>query len=411
MTRRTMGLALALLLCPSIARAEAPASGSVVELMPNERAPAGVRNVFAPFSVLFLGPGYWYGERSIRIETSPPGAELDLFYVRANFQKRFEQATAPIVLRLPSRIEAGPRDAVTIRAFVGGHKIEEVSIPIRSRQDSVAIDLDPLDNRLEGAAHTYMAGRGTLSLLLSQPPQVRVQEREGGVTVVLNQTAKTPEAESALTGMRSPLIEQVSAQQLGEDLLVRIDWTADARVETPEIRSRTVLDPARGLQVLALDFVRRGEQGASPQSRAISALARIEARHVSGCALAFDSALRQALDPSALARALAPRGGFSDPILRAAMRRLGELSPGGRVTLLDGSQFSPAIPLELEAALSQAAATKGYLVLLRQFARNLEGEAGAAATFRGLVGPELGEPEFAAALQRAGAGERSCGEH
>lgn len=409
MTRRIPGLLLALLLSPSFAHAETPAAGNVVDLVPDERAPAGVRNFFAPFSVLFLGPGYWYGERTIRIETSPPGAELDLFYVRANFQKRYEQATAPVLLRLPTRIEAGPRDAVTIRAFVEGHKIQDVSIPIRSRQAAVTIDLSPLDNRLEGAAHTYMAGRGTLSLLLKQPPQMRVQEREGGVTVVLNQTARSPEAESALESVQSPLIERVSAQQLGEDVLVRIDWTPEARADKPEMRSRTVVDPARGLQVLALDFVRRGDEGASPQSRAISALARIEPRQVTGCAQSFDAALREALDPSALARALAPRGGFSDPILRSAMRRLGELSPGGRVTLVDGSQFTPAVPLELEAALSQASLVKGYLALLHQFSRNMEGEAGAAGTFRGLVAPEMGESEFAAVLSRAAAGERSCG--
>ena len=34
-----------------------------------------------------------------------------------------------------------------------------------------------------------------------------------------------------------------------------------------------------------------------------------------------------------LSRALTPRGAFTDPYLRAAMRRLGEVSPGGVITL------------------------------------------------------------------------------
>lgn len=399
-------LARLVLAAALVAASPARAERAVVELVPEDRASWGLRNVFAPLSMVFLGPSYWYGERTIRVETSPPGAELDLFYVRANFQKRYEQSSAPVTIKLPSRIEAGPRDAVTIRAFLEGYKIQDRSVKIGSRDEEVVLELEPLANALKAVAHTTFAGRATLSLFTSQVPQVRVQDREGGYTVVLNQTAKSPEAAATLQSVRSTVIEKVDAQQLGEDLLVRIDLTPEAAAQKFELRSRTAQDPARGLQEYALDFVRAGS-GLSPE-RALSALARVDTRDVTGCALAFDQGLRDALDPEQLSRALAPRGGFTEPYLRAAMKRLGELSPGGVVTMLDGSRWNPSVPLELSAATSQSSLAKGYLALLRAFARNLDGAGEATETLRGLVAPELEPRAFGAAFQSASAREKGC---
>jgi hypothetical protein len=142
--------------------------------------------------------------------------------------------------------------------------------------------------------------------------------------------------------------------------------------------------------------------------RALAALGRIEAREVTGCALAFDQALREELDPEQLVRALTPRVGFTEPYLRGAMKRLGELSPGGVVTMLDGTRWNTSAALELSAAASQASSAKGYLALLRAFARHLDGAGDAEETLRGLVAPELDAGAFHPALERATARERSC---
>ena len=92
-TRRGRGLLLAALLLAGAARAE------TVALIPDKRASWGPTNLFAPITGLFLGgPGYWYSQREIAIDTTPPGAVLDLFYVRRNFQKAYEQADAPVTV-------------------------------------------------------------------------------------------------------------------------------------------------------------------------------------------------------------------------------------------------------------------------------------------------------------------------
>jgi len=126
-----------------------------------------------------------------------------------------------------------------------------------------------------------------------------------------------------------------------------------------------------------------------------------------GCARVFDDALREGLDAEALARALAPRGTFTDPYLRAAMKRLAELSPGARVQMLDGSTLTSS-PIELSAAMSQAAQARGFLALLRAFVREIETPSGRHDTLRGLVAPESSPEAFSEALLSAERRETSC---
>jgi len=382
-------------------------SAETIELIPESSASWSLRNVLAPLSVIFVGPSYWYGERTIKVDTTPPGAQLDLFYVRANFQKRYEQAQAPVTIALPTRIEAGPRDAVTVRAYLEGYKVQETTVAVSSRQDTVQLDLSPLPNLLKAVGSSYFAGRGSLSLLTTQQAEVRIQKRDGGFTVVLDQTASAPEVASALADVRNLYIGAVSTQQLGEDLLVRVDTTPLAQSEKVELRSRQGEDATRGLHEFAIDLV-RSEGGENTVARAQTALARLDRRDATGCAAVFDDALRQSLNREALTRALVPRGAYTDPYLRAVMKRLGEISPDGAVTLEDGTRLTTAAPLELAAAMSQASEVKGYLALLRAFSRELDGPDRAPETLRGLMAPELDPAAFSAALAGAERTEKSC---
>ena len=264
-----------LLLVAALALGGALAASAAVEtvrLVPDERAGFRARNLFA-----FLRPEHNYGARYIDVTTTPPNAVLDLFYVRANFQKRYEQASAPVRVELPKRSEAGPRDAVNIRAFLDGHRAREVSVRVTSSQRSVHIDLDPLPNRLDGAAHTYLAGRAALTFLTKQTPTVRVQEQEGGFRVILSETAIGPDVD--FEGVRSPLVDQVEALQLAEDLLVRVklpNGVSVGRSAPWQLRSRQARDELRNVYVYSVELVPQ-DGGAAAVAQARGALASITA--------------------------------------------------------------------------------------------------------------------------------------
>ncbi len=386
----------------------ATARAEVVELIPKDRPSWSATNLFAPITGLFLGgPGYWYSPRKIEIDTTPPGAVLDLFYVRINFQKGYEQTDAPATVVLPSRIEAGPRDSLTIRALLDGYRQREVQVRVRSRETKVHIDLDPLPNQLIAMTHSIFAGRTTLSFLTKEALTFRLQDASDGFSVVLTATGKAPGAAQTVEGVHSSVLKSVKAQQLGEDLVVRVSLTDAARARKLETRSRQSFDPIRGLHAFALDLV-APEDGATPVQRAQAALKAIQPGMVAGCSVEFDAALHERLEPSALARALAPTGGFTDPYLRAALKRLGELSPDGTLTLVDGTRYRPTVPIELSAAASQAGEVQGYLAMLRQFVAGLEPEPDRRESLRGLIAPELGAASFDEIMKAAEQREQQC---
>jgi hypothetical protein len=408
MKRVAWMLLLGALVAAAPARADPPEKLDTVELVPTERAGWSLNNLFAPLTGLVLGgPGYWYSRRRIEIRTTPPNAALELFYVRQNFQKGYEQADSPVVVLLPSRVEAGPRDSLTIRALLDGYRQTEVSVRVRSRQEKVMIDLEPLANTLVATTHLYFADRATLTFLTKESLTFRVQKLADGYSLVLLQTAGSAEADAMLAGVSDALISSLGSQQLGEDLVVRIALSERARAGDVDVRSRQSFDPIRRLHAFSLDIAPQGS-GALAVTRAREALARIGAQHVTGCAARFDAALHEQLDPAALSRALTPEGSFTDPYLRAALKRLGEIQPGGAVVMGDGTRYRTSIPLELAAASSQAGEVQGYLALLRQFVAELEPAPYRRETLRGLIAPEVNSQRFDAMMGQAEGAERAC---
>lgn len=389
------------------ASAEEDEYRDVVDLSPDDPAPFTLRNVFAPVTGLFLGgPGYWYEKRKLEIETTPSGGVLDLFYVRANFQKRFEQAESPATVLLPKRIDATPRDTVIIRAYAEGYRQKKVSVRVNSRDQRIVIDLEPLPNTLKGFAHRYFGGRSSLTFLLSESPTFRLQDAKDGISLILTQTGMTSEANASIDGTLSPLLSDLYTQQLGEDLVVKIGFAPSSSYGEPKVRSRQSYDAARELHEFTLDFV--PADAAQSVVRAREALAQLRTPDVTGCALRFDAGLREQIGEDALARALTPSGSFTDPYFRAAMRRLGEISPDGIVHFTNGAVFRPGVPIELEAALSQAGGAIGYLALLRSFVADLEQPPHRTETLRGLIAPELGSEAFAGFVASAESQQRDC---
>ncbi len=376
------------------------ARAEVVELVPDDRLAWTPGQLFSVFR-----PGF-HSKREVEVETTPPGAALDLYYVRAGFQKRYEQAEAPVTIVLPKRAQAGSRDTVTIRASADGFRAQETTFRVHGRDTSVLIELDPLPNTLEAVVHTYFAGRATIAFMTKEPITPSVRERGGDVQLALDETAQGPEVVDTIASIRNPLLASIDTQQLGEDLVVRL---ALVDPEAVELRSRQWQDPVRDLHAWSVDLV-PADGGAEAIARARAALAAIAPGEVAGCALVFDDALRQALDAAELSRALVPSGRFVDPYLRAAMRRLGELSPDRTIRMTHGARYRPDVPLELAAAMSEASKARGLLALLRQFSQRLESGDQADAALQALIAPELEATAFRRQLADATALERSCQE-
>jgi len=118
--------------------------------------------------------------------------------------------------------------------------------------------------------------------------------------------------------------------------------------------------------------------------------------------------LARPVEGEAEARALAPRGSFTDPYLRTAMKRLGEVSAGGSIAMLDGSSLNPSSAIELTAAMSQPGEALGYLALLRTFVEEIEAPGQRSETLRGLVAPETDAAKWSALLEGAERAERQC---
>jgi hypothetical protein len=398
---------IGILLLAFVALPATAAARETIELIPTKRSDWRIERLFAPITGLFMGgPSHWYGERSIEIDTSPPGASLDLFYVRENVQLRFERAEAPIRVQLPTRIEAGPRDSVMVRAILDGYLHQEVKIDVRSPESRLTIELAPLPNHLEAMTHTFLSDRGSLKFLTSEPAKFRVHEMSDGFSIVLTETGHSKRASENMRGVSSDNIKTLRAEQLGEDLVVRIQLR-DADQNRLDLRSTQGYDAARRLHDFTIELV-PAEGNAAALARSKDALHRVPPSKVFGCALDFDRSMRKQLDPEALSRALAPSSSFLDSHLRLALERLGELSPDGQITLLDGSKLRASIPIDLAAARNQSAEAVGILSLLRAFVAELEPPEQRRHALRGLIAPELDKERFDAFVEVAENLERSC---
>jgi hypothetical protein len=414
-SRGTLGclLAVLLLLSPIPSQPSARADNrevqpDVVDMSPGGGVSWSLRHLTAPLISALRGPDHMYAPREIKIETTPPGGYLDLFYVRAGFQKRFEQAEAPVIVRIPARVEVGSRDSMTIRAFAEGYRQQKRTFRLTEDIRSVMLDLTPLPNRLIGISFLYFAGRSELSFMTDEALTFRFQESADGYGVILLETGISDSAGLGIQEIESPRLSGAYAEQLGDDLMVKLQLRESAAAQKVDVRSRQLYDAPRDLHVFSIDLIHPSPDE-DRSERALEVLAAVSGSDLGGCAGVFDAALRAALDPQDLARALRPRGAFTDPYLRAAMRRLGELSVDQVVDFVDGSQLRPSSPIELEMAMSNASQARGYLVLLREFVEGLERDRkGRELALRSLLAPELSSSQFQERLALARAGEERC---
>lgn len=378
-----------------------------LDLIPEHAPGFTLTTLFAPVTGWFFGgPGYWYAAREVAIKTTPPGAVLDLFYVRRGFQLLYEHGEAPARVRLPRRVDTTTRDFLIVRASLAGHQPVETRVAVRSRDSELAVTLARLPNTLQAFSQLEIAGGLALTFVATDDPSFRVQRDDHELRILFIGTSAGPVAVSSMAATQSGSIAQITPLQLGEDLVVRIAWV-DAKHQEMEARAKKFMDPVRDLHRLTIEILPPGD-GSNIQEHARTALDSLTTTDIEGCALRFDERLRGNLDAAALSRALAPRGTFVDPILHAALRRLGEVSPQRHIRMLDGSTLDPMIPIEHMAASTQPREAIGYLALLRNFSKRVSHTPAHVTTLRALVAPELEPARFTRALEDALAAEATC---
>lgn len=367
-----------------------------IEFVPAEGVDWGIRNVGAMLTAPFLW-SYWYKPGSITIQTVPRDARLELFYIRANFQKLFVRAEPPVRLKLPSRIMATERDALTVRVGSNGYKSHEYTYDVLDLPAKVVLELAPLPNSLHSVALTDLGGRTTATFRTDEEPDFRVTRgrQQPGFTLSLRETADQRESHEPLSAGH---VKRLELAQVGEDILVRIETTAEL-----EARSKQSYDPIRKEHVFTLDILEKGARMPSPGS-VRRELEAIPVAPRDPCRRAFATVLREGLEGDVIARAHRPSAGIADLYRRQAMLRLGR-TERGRVRTRAGETLHTGNPLELELALQSAAEVEGYLGLLGALARS---QANPETALRSLIAPELGAADFAPIYARAERGRRAC---
>ena len=386
---------LVLLASPALAQQD---EVETIDLMPEEKAGWGPRNLAAGVTSIVLGPGYWYRDKELLIDTVPANAQLALYYIRSNFQKRYERAQAPVRVVVPRRIHATDKDVVVVRASLDGYLIQEQKFRAYDLPEHVLIELAALPNSLVFLGHTHLGGRTTLTLRTSEEPELSISRpRNGsGFSLALTQTANKLEFPP---GTGSGFVEAIHVNQLGEDLVVQV------KTDVPglEVRTKTSFDPIRKEHAYVLDLMPKGQRMLS-SAQISREIERVPFRRGDPCEAAFEIALRERLDRQALARAFRPSGGIAEFYQREAMLQLGRLN-SGTVETVSGERYRTGSPIELALALQSAADVRDYLALLGAVARS---QSDSADFLRALTAPELGGEEFSEIYGSALAARRRC---
>ena len=382
-----------------------PTPLGTIQLIPDTNA-----NNRVPLFASILRPFHYYSERRLVIDSTPAGAQLDLAYLRRGSQLMYRRGRAPLEVVLPTRLQSASADRLLIRGFLPGHERTRRSISVESVDEDIHLELQPLANQVLGVAHGSLGGRSVLELRSAEIPTVRVAEDDAGWTVVLVRTGLAEGYGEQIAGLRDPLLD-IEARQLGDDLVLRIVAVPVSKQTAAsgrglELRHRSLADPARGESRTRLEV-----DGPEAPERAMRLLAAVEgmtSQALGACEGPYDRALRDALTD----RELAGRLGRDDhpyrATLRAALRRLAEVSPDAVLHTVHGEQIAPASPLEFELAWSRSAEIEGYLGWLGVLAERLDPDDRGALALRSLIAPDWSAARFHALLASAQSARESC---
>ena len=183
--------------------------GIGLRLIPG-RPPPGEQS-WADLFLEIARPRFYFDERITSIDSTPPGAELELFYLRRGGQLLYREGRAPLVVSIPSRSKTSEDDAILIAASLDGREKTRTSFPALSVPDEIQLELPPLENQLLSVAHGHLAGRSVLELRTKEPPTLAINESPHAYTVQIAHTGVSGEVTRHLASLTDPLLARLRA--------------------------------------------------------------------------------------------------------------------------------------------------------------------------------------------------------
>ncbi len=374
-----------------------PKADDPVQLVPDHNI-----NTDVPLLITVLRPFHYYRERRLTIDSTPPGAQLDIAYLRRGSQLMYHSGRAPLEVVLPTRLQSSSADRLLVRGFLPGHERSRRSVAVSEVDESLQLTLAPLENQVTDVAHGSLAGRSVLELRSDQIPTVRVAEDGDGWTIVLVRTGLSELLTEQVAALRDPQL-RFEARQLGDDLVVSLRRQGPGPLE---LRHRLLGDPSRSESRTRIEV-----DGPEARLRAERLLAAVDGMTTwpdGGCDELYEGVLRQGISDRGLSGLLGHDDHPYRATLRAALRQMARVSPGGNLRATNGDTLTAATPLEFELAWTRSAEVAGYLSWLHAFSLRVDPADDGALPFRSLVAPDWGPDRFDALLARAASARAGC---
>lgn len=342
--------------------------------------------------------------RELRIVTSPPGAQLELAYLRDGARLAHARGAAPLVATLPGRALVGAGDRVVVRAEHSGFASKAVAFGAHDAAPSLRIELSPLPATLLAVSLLELGNQSRFELRADRPLGARLATTSRGWRLVLAGVAANAEVGGQIEALHGRAFERARLHRAGGDWIVEL---TRAPSETREPRLLRRDEPVRTVSRLALEWVgERAARGAPPEARA--ALDGATRGAFDACGAAFEEVLLATLGMEALARELAPRSAFTDAYVAAALERIAARSPSAELALRDGTHLRFDSPLARASAATRAAEVRGLLIAIRALAEELAPPGAAQRTLHAWLAPERAREDFAVSLAQAGDAELRC---
>lgn len=346
-----------------------------------------------------------HAPRTLRIETQPEGAQLELSYLRDGIELKRVSGVAPLTVELPSALRTGGADRVAVRAAQAGYVARELSLIAGETPPAIEIALAREPARLLSIALLEIADRARLELRASREVAVRLARSERGWQLVLSDAQVNDSFQRAAAQLRGATVGSGSVHTAGSDVILEL--ARERPQDERELRLSQHPLSMRETSIVALEWI--PIDGSHAADAAIArALASLRRSDLAGCAERFERSLRRALGEDALGVALAERGGLRGRATALAIERLAALAPDGALELLDGARVPISSAEERARALAQPERVRGLLIALRVLTQEAALPTSEALPLAGWLAPERSRAEFALALERAAADEAGC---